>query len=255
MSQVTALYRYPVKGLSAEPTQRLELRAGEGIPLDREFALALADTAFDEAAPQPFAKTFFLMLMRHEKLATLATRFDEATGRLAVTRDGALMLEASVDTAAGRRAIAEFFAAYMGVEQPRLVRAAGHKFTDVSVVSPTMMRAVSVINLASVRALEQALGRPLDPLRFRANIYFDGLPAWSELDWTDKEVTIGPVRLRGMLRTRRCAATNVNPATAQRDENLPAALMRHFGHPDMGIYLDILNSVSVAPNDSVGAPS
>jgi uncharacterized protein YcbX len=172
-----------------------------------------------------------------------------------VTRDGALMLEASVDTAAGRRAIAEFFAAYMGVEQPRLVRAAGHKFTDVSVVSPTMMRAVSVINLASVRALEQALGRPLDPLRFRANIYFDGLPAWSELDWTDKEVTIGPVRLRGMLRTRRCAATNVNPATAQRDENLPAALMRHFGHPDMGIYLDILNSGSVALNDSVGAPS
>ena len=111
----------------------------------------------------------------------------------------------------GRAAIGDFFAAYLGIDRPRLVRAAGHKFTDVSVVSPAMMRAVSVINLASVRALEQALGRTLDPLRFRANIYCDGLPAWSELDWVEKEIAIGPVRMRGMLRTRRCAATNVNP--------------------------------------------
>jgi uncharacterized protein YcbX len=255
MSQVTALYRYPVKGLSAEPMTRLELRAGEGVPLDREFALALADTEFDEAAPEPFAKTYFLTLMRHEKLASLSTRFEPATGILAILKDGRPLLEASVMEPAGRAAIADFFAAYMEVGRPRLVRAAGHKFTDVSVVSPTMMRAVSVINLASVRALEQALGRPLDPLRFRANIYFDGLPAWSELDWIDKEVSIGPARLRGMLRTRRCAATNVNPATAERDENLPAALMRHFGHPDMGIYLDILSSGSVNLNDQVGVPS
>jgi uncharacterized protein YcbX len=255
MSQVTALYRYPVKGLSAEPTASLELRAGEGVPMDREFALALADTAFDEAAPEPFAKTYFLMLMRHEKLAALSTKFDAAAEHLTIVKDGDTLLEASVTEPTGRAAIAEFFAAYIGVDRPRLVRAAGHKFTDVSVVSPVMMRAVSVINLASVRALEQSLGRTLDPLRFRANIYFDGLPAWSELDWTDKDITIGPVRLRGTLRTRRCAATNVNPSTALRDENLPAALMRHFGHPDMGIYLDIVSSGSVSIDDPVGAPS
>jgi uncharacterized protein YcbX len=116
-----------------------------------------------------------------------------------------------------------------------------------------MMRAVSVINLASVRALEQALGRTLDPLRFRANIYFDGLPPWSELAWAEQEVSIGPVRMRGTLRTRRCAATNVNPATALRDENLPAALMRHFGHPDMGIYLEVLSDGPVTLGDPVRA--
>ena len=251
MSRVTALYRYPVKGLSAEPTASLELRAGEGVPLDREFALALANTKFDEAAPEPFAKTYFLMLMRHEKLATLKTRFDPATGMLEIRKDGQSLLEASATKSTGRAAIAAFFANYVGVEKPRLVRAAGHKFTDVSVVSLTMMRAVSLINLASVRALEQALGRPLDPLRFRANIYVDGLPAWSELDWVDTDISIGPARLRGMLRTQRCAATNVNPATAERDENIPAALMRHFGHPDMGIYLDIVSSGSVTLNDNV----
>jgi uncharacterized protein YcbX len=253
MGEVTALYRYPVKGLSAEPETRLDMRAGEGVPFDREFALALAGTTFDESAPEPLAKTHFLMLMRNEELATLATKVDAATGILAIRKDGRMLLEASVNEPAGRAAIAAFFAAYLGIDQPRLVQAAGHKFTDASVVSPTMMRAVSVINLASVRALEQALGRMLDPLRFRANIYIDGLAAWSEFDWMEKEVSIGPVRLRGTLRTRRCAATNVNPATACRDETLPAALMRNFGHPDMGIYLDVLSTGPIALSDPIQA--
>jgi uncharacterized protein YcbX len=253
MGEVKALYRYPVKGLSAEPTGSLELRAGEGVAFDREFALALATTTFDEAAPEPLAKTYFLMLMRNEELAALSTTVDPVTGMLTIRKDGQTLLEASVNDPAGRAVIADFFAAYLGIDKPRLVRAAGHKFTDVSVVSPTMMRAVSVINLASVRALEQALGRTLDPLRFRANIYFDGLPPWSELAWAEQEVSIGPVRMRGTLRTRRCAATNVNPATALRDENLPAALMRHFGHPDMGIYLEVLSDGPVTLGDPVRA--
>jgi len=59
--------------------------------------------------------------------------------------------------------------------------------------------------------------------------------------------------MRGTLRTRRCAATNVNPATALRDENLPAALVRNFGHPDMGIYLEVLTDGPVALSDHVQA--
>ena len=72
MGEVKALYRYPVKGLSAEPTVSLEMRAGEGIPFDRAFALALASTTFDEERPAPLAKTYFLMLMRNEALAALS---------------------------------------------------------------------------------------------------------------------------------------------------------------------------------------
>jgi uncharacterized protein YcbX len=29
-----------------------------------------------------------------------------------------------------------------------------------------------------------APGRPVDPLRFRANLYVEGWPAWVENDWT-----------------------------------------------------------------------
>jgi uncharacterized protein YcbX len=253
MGRVAALYRYPVKGLSPEALDSLDLRAGEGAPFDRVFALALATTNFDEAAPEPLAKSYFLMLMRNEQLAQLSTSVDQATGALVIRRDGQVALHASLTGAEGRRAIADFFASFLGIAAPRVVHAPGHLFTDASVDSPAMMRAVSLVNLASVRELERALGRSLDPLRFRANIYIDGLPPWAEFGWLGREIAIGPLSVRGAQRTRRCAATNVNPATAQRDENLPQALMRNFGHPDMGIYVDVLNDGRIARNDPVAA--
>ena len=36
-------------------------------------------------------------------------------------------------------------------------------------------KCVHIVNLASVRELERGLGRPVDPLRFRANLYLEGL--------------------------------------------------------------------------------
>jgi uncharacterized protein len=121
----------------------------------------------------------------------------------------------------------------------------------VSVVSPVMMRALSVINLATVRELEGFVDRTIHPLRFRANVYVDGLDAGAELDWVDREVRIGPMRFRGALRTRRCAAIDVNPLTAARDTHLPKAIMRQFGHPDLGVYLEVLEDGRVSVGDEV----
>ena len=35
MARIGRIYRYPIKGLSAEPVHAVELAAGEGLPLDR----------------------------------------------------------------------------------------------------------------------------------------------------------------------------------------------------------------------------
>ncbi|MEM6851835.1 MAG: MOSC domain-containing protein, partial [Pseudomonadota bacterium] len=134
---------------------------------------------------------------------------------------------------------------------PRIVHADGHQFTDVSVVSPTMMRAVSLINMNSVRALEAAVGRPVHPMRFRANIYFDGAEAWSEFDWMDKEIRIGDVPMKIIFRTRRCPATEVNPETAERDLDPPKELKAHFGHTDLGVYAEILGDGVIRPGDTI----
>ena len=48
---ITQVYRYPVKGLSAEPLDRVALAIGRCLPQDRRFALALGSTHFDPAQP------------------------------------------------------------------------------------------------------------------------------------------------------------------------------------------------------------
>src|SRR4029079_12826519 len=96
----------------------------------------------------------------------------------------------------------------------------GHSFSDVP------RKVVSLINLASVAALETATGVPVEPLRFRANLYVEGWPAWHEFDLLDQDVTIGPfARARVVKRIVRCAATNVDPETGTRDLEIPKTLM------------------------------
>jgi uncharacterized protein YcbX len=258
MAHVTALYRYPVKGLSAEPLPVLGLSQAAGLAHDREYALALGTTTFDPQAPEPLDKGYFLMLRNHTTLAALSTRFEPKTGWLTVVRDGQDVLRADLSTEEGRDAVERFFEDYIGPAakgRPRLVRADGHKFTDGSVISPAFMRAVSFVNLASVRALEERNGGSLHPLRFRANIYADGLAPWSELDWVGQEIDIGGLRFRALARTPRCAAVDVDPVTAERDTTLPRDLKRHFGHVDLGIYLEVLGDGEVRTGDRVSTPA
>lgn len=258
MIHVTELYRYPVKGLSAERVDSMSLDREQGLPYDRSYALALGTTRFSAGAPEPLDKGHFLMLRANEGLAALRTRLDSRTRVLTVGKDGDEEFHADLSTQAGRDAVGTFFTNYAGEAargRIRLVSARGHKFTDVSVRSAAMMRAVSLINLATVRALQDVVGTEVQPLRFRANIYLDGLAAWEELDWVGRDVRIGGLRLHGALPTRRCAAIDVNPITGQRDMTLPKAIMRHRGHPNLGIYLEIIEDGSIHAGDKVVLPA
>lgn len=246
MPAIADICRYPVKGLSAEHMGRVAVSVGEGLPLDRAFALAQGSTRFDPAAPEHLPKTHFLMLMRDERLAALETAYDEASGVFSVRRHGREVVRGSLATSAGRAAIEQFFAAYMGDEArgaPKLVRAPGHMFSD------TPAKVLSLINLASVRDLERVVGRPVHPLRFRANLYFDGGTAWEEFAWVGRRLEIGGARLEVVDRIERCAATDVDPVTGARDMNLPRTLARGFGHVDMGVYA----AVTAAGEIAVGA--
>jgi uncharacterized protein YcbX len=49
----------------------------------------------------------------------------------------------------------------------------------------------------------------------------------------------------------RCAATQVNPDTAQRDIDLPRELRQAFGHADMGVYAEIVAGGTVRQGDGV----
>ncbi len=256
--RVSAIYRYPVKGLSAEKMERVALVPGECLPHDRRFAIALGSTVFDPHNPEWLPKTKFVMLMRDEKLALLQTRFDAETGVLTITENGRELLHAPLTEPAGCRAIAEFCANFLGpgVDGPlRMVEAPGHAFADARRrPNATTGQYVSLINHASIAALERAMRAAIDPLRFRANFYFDGEAAWGEHDWIGAEITLGTARLRVVSPITRCAATQVNPATAARDLEIPAALDRNFGHINMGIYAEVISAGEVALSNTLLAP-
>ncbi len=251
-ASVAALYRYPVKGLSPERLGAVAVTPGEGLPGDRLLALALADTEFDAAAPRHLPKTRFLVLLRHERLAALKTRLETEGGVRRVVirnRDGQLLLDQPIDDAAGRQAVAAFFAGcfpdYCAAGSPRLVEAPGHMFSDVPA------KVVSLINLGSVAALGAAVGATLDPLRFRGNVHLAGVEPWAEFGWVGREVAIGGVRLKVTQRIRRCAATDVDPETGARDQKLPPTLLAGFGHGDLGVYAEVLTSGSLTEGDQV----
>ncbi len=134
----------------------------------------------------------------------------------------------------------------------RIVEASGHAFADArKKPDATADKYVSLINLASVAALERRVAAPVDPLRFRANVYFDGAPAWSELGWIGREIARGGTRLRVVSAITRCAATEVNPATAERDLDIIGALQSGFGHNLMGVYAEVIEGGDIAIGDEL----
>ena len=250
---IAAIYRYPVKGLSPEPLDRTTLTPGDCLPHDRRVAIALPTTHFDPQNPEWLSKTHFVMLMRDEALARLQTRFDPETGELTIDDESGPPLRACITDPDGARRAADYIAEFLGGAIPRplrFVEAQGHAFADArKKPNATFDKYVSLINRASIEALEEAVETPVDPLRFRANVYFDGPPAWCELDWVGSDIALGGARLRVVAPITRCAATEVNPDTAERDLDTVAALRRHFDHNLMGIYAEVTEGGPIAAGD------
>ena len=67
------IYRYPIKGLSAQPLARVELEARKPLPHDRIFALVRPGAPFDTSDPRWGKKGLFVMLMLEEALARVRT--------------------------------------------------------------------------------------------------------------------------------------------------------------------------------------
>jgi uncharacterized protein YcbX len=249
-TSIRGIYRYPVKGLSPDPLTRVALRIGQTLPADRLYAIENGPTGFDPAKPAYFPKQRFLMLMRNERLAALRTAFDEASHTLTIQFEGREAVRADLHTLQGRAAVETFMAEYCAGElrgPPRVLYGEGHSFSDVA------KKVVSIINLASVAQLETLVGAPIDPVRFRANVYVDGWPAWHEFDLLGREITAGSARLKLVKRIVRCAATNVNPTTGIRDLHIPEMLQKNFEHGDCGVYAEVIAPGEIALGDKLEA--
>lgn len=247
-ARIAAIYRHPVKGLTPAPLTGARLDAGAAFPGDRLYAVEIGPCGFDPDAPAHISKMRFAVLARIPALARVVSRWDETTGALSLSAPGLEPLTVALGREDGDRALEAWLTQALGDEATaplRVLDGRGHRFMD------DPKGAVSVLNLASVWDLSEKIGRPLDPLRFRANVHVEGWEPWIENDVAGRGLRLGDAMLRALKPIRRCVAVDVDPATGDRDADLVTDLMRLYGHAFCGLYLSVEAGGRLAIGDPV----
>lgn len=246
---IASLYRHPVKGFTPERVDCVTLEAGACFPCDRLYAVEDGPSGFDPAAPEHISKMKFAVLARIPAVAKARTAYDEASGVFTARAEGRPDFAGDLGAEAGRAGLEAWLTDLLGddIRGPLKVIAGpgAHRFMDSG------SGYVSIVNLASVRDLGQRIGRDLDPLRFRANLYVEGWPAWAENDWTGRMLSVGSATAEVLKPIVRCAATHVDPTTGERDVDLVKALFDHYGHMFCGIYVKVTSGGAVGEGDLV----
>ncbi|MBC6405532.1 MAG: MOSC domain-containing protein [Rhodospirillales bacterium] len=243
-ARLESIVRYPVKGLAGQALERAQLTDGKALPHDRRFALT-----YDSGAPgDKLHHASLAGLEKEERLASLTLDYDEDTTAVTLYRDGKQVARGEGSRPIGRPLLTQFFSAYLK-DSPRgtarfVENAKGH-FTYWD--EPFL----HLINLATVKDLERVARQPIDPRRFRANLWIGAPPAWEERHWVGKRLRLGEARLEAVALTERCAATTVNPDNAKHDLNVPRILRAGFGHLELGLYLRVVRDGTIAVGDSL----
>lgn len=243
MAKVDSIFRYPIKGLSAQRLANIDVKKDKGFAFDRAWAIENGTSDFDPDNPRFFPKRRFLQLAQYPDLARLNCDYEAETGVLTVSIGSETVLNTDMNKREDIGKIEAFFEAFLqGAThgRPRLVTAPEHHFCDIP------QNAISLINLASVDAITAAAGTDVAPLRFRGNLHVSGLDPWEEMNWEGKTLTVDGVDMFKVFAiTGRCPATQVNLETGKRDIDTLAVLQENFGHTKCGVYLQAIADGSI----------
>jgi ferredoxin-NADP reductase/uncharacterized protein YcbX len=238
MNIVEGLFRFPLKGFPGQRLASVELRKNEGITGDRAIAIgsgAMAVSTHGEWAP---CQAFQRMAIRPD-----LTRFQIDMPNHALTLTSPIGVSEVINESSSNLGV---------LNEDFGGKASIHRARDNRGYWDHQDAAISIINLATVEAIAAVLGRPIDPLRFRANIYVRTEP-WSEFQWLGKTLDCGDAQLDVIRPIDRCKTTSVNLKTGSLDVNMPAALIRHFGHMFCGVYASVHASGTIESGSKIRA--
>lgn len=239
---VAQIWRHPVKGHGAEPVARTVLTAGTTLPGDRVWAVAHDASDADGTAWAPC--TNFSRGAKAPGLMAIGATYDDSTGRLNLSHPDRPALSLHPE-AEGDRLIdwARPLMPKGRAASARVIRVPGRGMTDTDYPS------VSILSLSSLDALSRLAGAPLDPRRFRGNVWLDGAAPWAEFDWIGRRLRLGGAVVELRERITRCRATMANPVTGQIDLDTLALLQEQFGHRDFGVYGVVVQGGTLAAGD------
>jgi len=240
--RLTQIWRHPIKGIGAERLDHVGLKVDRPLPMDRAWAV-LEEGGEAGEGWRPCRN--FIRGAKGPSLMAITARVEGDTIHLAHPDRPDIAIEPGTEGAAGAL-LAWLRPIYPEDRRPAaaLVRAPDMGMSDAPFAS------VSILNEASLRALSQKIGQPLDPRRFRGNLWLDGLAPWEEFDLVGKRLRIGDAEFDIVEPIGRCRATEANPETGRRDAATLAALEDGWGHTEFGVYAMVRKGGRVATGDA-----
>ena len=240
---LAGIWRHPLKAIGREEMEAADLAPGQWLPGDRLWAVTHARS---ETVAGWVHKRNFLRGVTAPALMAATARLHE--GRLILDHPEAGRCDIDPDDPADLPRFLDWVGPLWPADQPApvaIVEADDAHLTDVP--DPW----ISVVNLASHRAVEGRAGERLSAHRWRGNLWIDGWAPWEEFDLPGRHLAIGrDCVIRVTERITRCKATMANPETGRRDVDTLAAL-RSWDHQDFGVYAEIVRAGRIVPGDEV----
>jgi uncharacterized protein YcbX len=242
MPKVVALYRYPVKGFTPEPVERITVLPGGRVVGDRVLNFRFADSPVADAAW--CRKYHGVVLANTPGLARLKVRFDERAQRLTIYVGTRMLADHSLD-GPGRQHMVNAITEYvLSLDENPLKEQPEHlplKLVGDGATPRYQDNEAGQVTLHSRESLASAgaaLGDAnLNELRFRHNIVIEGVAPWSEQSWVGGKVRVGSVAFETVVPKVRCLATHANPVTGERDLQVMQTLVKVFAQnqPTFGV--------------------
>lgn len=242
---LAALWRHPLKSHGREELASVTLTPGQGLPWDRHWALAHHGARLNEGEWGPCAN--FVIGSRNPRLMAIDATLNEGTGTLTLTHPDQPALTFHPDQPGDAQRFLEWVRPLCDPDRApaRLFQVPGRGLTDTDYPS------VSLINLASGRALSAHMGADLSPLRWRANLWVEGWDAYAERDLVGCQLRIGEAILKVIEPKVRCKATTANPATGVRDVDTLAGLRALFNDQNFGLYARVTQGGTIRRDDQI----
>ena len=243
-ARIASIQRHPLKSHGREALDEVVLSAGHGLPWDRAWAVAHEAarlTPGEWAACANFSRG-----AKAPKLMAISARLDVAKAELTLSHPELAPLTFRPDDPADQARFLEWVRPIVPADRAKpaaIFAARGVAMTDSDYQS------VSLINLASNRALGMSMGLDLSPLRWRGNFWIEGLEPFAEADLPGRRIRLGAALLEVVEPIERCLATTANPETGVRDADTLAGLRDLVANQNFGVYARVIEGGTVRTGD------
>ena len=245
--QIESLWQYPIKGVGGNSISRINLLADHTLPGDRRYALSAGSLKAAQADDGVWLqKAHFLQLMRTEALAALNCQLDG--DRVTIYAAGTKGFEGNFAIPDDRTRCLNFIANFLQLPDPAMLRI--HQI-DKGAFTDQPEPLISIGGTASLAAFAAATHTETDVRRFRLNIMVATTTAFTENQWGGAKLKIGEAVVKIMDDVERCAAINVDPASAIRQPDHLAIMRQAFGHSYLGVFGRVIKSGIVQCGDKV----